>query len=123
MFGPDRVFVIDSKSLSSGSGQIVCECGERIKKGLGAKQISEEVSAITDRVSASFLGIRGENGAGKSTTISILCTILNKTGGSVRIYDHELGKEDDKIRDLIGKAFRNHGPLFRFNGMVFLGRR
>ena len=54
-----------------------------------------------------FFALLGENGAGKSTTISILCTILNKTGGSVRIYDHELGKEDDKIRDLIGIVFQN----------------
>ena len=55
MFGPDRVFVIDSKSLSTGSGHIVCECGERIKKGLGAKQIYGEVTPITDKVSASFI--------------------------------------------------------------------
>ena len=55
LFGPDRVFVIDSKSLSTGSGHIVCECGERIKKGLSAKQIFEEVTPITDKVSASFI--------------------------------------------------------------------
>ena len=55
LFGPDRVFVIDSKSLSSGSGHIVCECGERIKKGLSAKQIVDEVTPITDKVSASFI--------------------------------------------------------------------
>lgn len=55
LFGPDRVFVIDSKSLSTGSGHIVCECGERIKKGLGAKQIIDEVTPITDKVSASFI--------------------------------------------------------------------
>ena len=55
LFGPDRVFVIDSKSLSTGSGHIVCECGERIRKGLSAKQIFEEVTPITDKVSASFI--------------------------------------------------------------------
>ena len=55
MFGPDRVFVIDSKSLSTGSGHIVCECGERIQKGLSAKQVYDEVVPITDKVSASFI--------------------------------------------------------------------
>ena len=55
LFGPDRVFVIDSKSLSTGSGHIVCECGERIQKGLSAKQIFDEVTPITDKVSASFI--------------------------------------------------------------------
>jgi len=54
-FGEGRVYVIDSKSLSSGSGHIVCECGERIKKGLSAKQVYEEVVPIADRVSASFI--------------------------------------------------------------------
>ena len=54
-----------------------------------------------------FFSLLGENGAGKSTTINILCTILEKTGGRVKIYDHELGREDDSIRDLIGIVFQN----------------
>lgn len=49
----------------------------------------------------------GENGAGKSTTINILCTILEKTVGCVEIFGHELGKEDDEIRKLIGIVFQN----------------
>ena len=54
-----------------------------------------------------FFSLLGENGAGKTTTINILCTILDKTAGSVRICGHELGKEDDRIRDLIGIVFQN----------------
>lgn len=49
----------------------------------------------------------GENGAGKSTTINMLCTILEKTAGDVTICDHVLGKEDDAIRNLIGIVFQN----------------
>lgn len=49
----------------------------------------------------------GENGAGKSTTINILCTILEKTSGSVRVFGHELGREDDGIRNIIGIVFQN----------------
>jgi len=49
----------------------------------------------------------GENGAGKSTTINMLCTILDKTGGEVKICGHELGKEDDKIREKIGVVFQS----------------
>lgn len=49
----------------------------------------------------------GENGAGKSTTINILCTILGKTSGDVRVFGHELSREDDKIRELIGIVFQN----------------
>lgn len=49
----------------------------------------------------------GENGAGKSTTINILCTILEKTSGDIRICGHELGREDDLIRKEIGIVFQN----------------
>lgn len=49
----------------------------------------------------------GENGAGKSTTINILCTILNKTEGEIKVCGHTLGKEDDAIRDKIGIVFQN----------------
>ena len=49
----------------------------------------------------------GENGAGKSTTINILCTILGKTSGDVKVFGHELSREDDKIRELIGIVFQN----------------
>ena len=48
----------------------------------------------------------GENGAGKSTTINILSTVLKKTSGDVTIFGHELGREDAKIRDLIGIVFQ-----------------
>lgn len=49
----------------------------------------------------------GENGAGKSTTINMLCTILEKTSGSVHICGYELGKEDDMIRKNVGIVFQN----------------
>ena len=49
----------------------------------------------------------GENGAGKSTTINILTTILEKTAGSAFICGHELGKDDDEIRKANGIVFQN----------------
>ena len=49
----------------------------------------------------------GENGAGKSTTINMLTTILGKTSGSAFICGHELGKEDDEIRKVNGIVFQN----------------
>ena len=49
----------------------------------------------------------GENGAGKSTTINMLCTILEKTAGEAKICGYELGRDDDEIRNLIGIVFQN----------------
>lgn len=49
----------------------------------------------------------GENGAGKSTTINMLTTILEKTEGEAYICGHALGKEDDDIRKVNGIVFQN----------------
>ena len=51
----------------------------------------------------SFLG---KNGAGKSTTIDILCTLLEPDGGKVVINGFELGKNDFEIRKSIGIVFQ-----------------
>ncbi|MEN6636491.1 MAG: DegV family protein [Clostridiaceae bacterium] len=50
-----NVYVIDSCSLSTGFGLLVCEAGERIKAGLPAKQIVDEVSSLTQDTRASFI--------------------------------------------------------------------
>lgn len=50
----------------------------------------------------------GTNGAGKSTTIEILCTLQGKTSGEVMINGHLLGtvKSNDAIRKSIGVVFQ-----------------
>ncbi len=50
-----NVYVIDSCSLSTGFGLLVCEAGERIKAGLPARQIVEEVRALAQDTRASFV--------------------------------------------------------------------
>ncbi len=50
-----NVYVIDSCSLSTGFGLLVCEAGERIKAGMPAKQIVEEVTALSQDTRASFI--------------------------------------------------------------------
>lgn len=66
------------------------------------------VDGISFEVKAGeFFALLGENGAGKSTTINILCTIFEKTAGKVAIFDYQLGKNDDAIRKNIGIVFQN----------------
>ena len=50
-----NVYVIDSCSLSTGFGLLVCEAGERINAGMPVEQIVEEVSALTQDTRASFI--------------------------------------------------------------------
>jgi ABC-2 type transport system ATP-binding protein len=50
----------------------------------------------------SFFGLLGPNGAGKSTTINILAGLVNKTGGDVRIWGHDIDKASRAARLSIG---------------------
>lgn len=47
-------------------------------------------------------GVLGPNGAGKTTTISMLATLLRPDAGSARIFGHDVIKESQIVRQLIG---------------------
>ena len=49
-----------------------------------------------------FFALLGPNGAGKSTTIGILSGLVNKTGGSVHVFGHDLAKEAQIVKSLLG---------------------
>jgi ABC-2 type transport system ATP-binding protein len=48
------------------------------------------------------LGLLGSNGAGKSTTMNILCGVLNQTKGNVFIDGIDLQKDPEKAKRLLG---------------------
>lgn len=51
-----------------------------------------------------FLGI---NGAGKSTTINIMCGQLSKDGGKIQIHGVDLDQNPDSIKRTLGVVFQN----------------
>lgn len=54
-----------------------------------------------------FVGFLGVNGAGKSTTINIMSTLLEPTEGTIRICGYELS-EDRQIRKNIGVVYQEN---------------
>ena len=52
--------------------------------------------------SGTIFALLGPNGAGKTTTVQILSTLIGADGGQVRIAGHDLAKEPDAIRAVIG---------------------
>lgn len=58
--------------------------------------------------SGSMIGFLGENGAGKSTTINMLSTILKPDSGSAFICGYHLGKQDMEIRKSIGVVYQSN---------------
>ncbi len=55
----------------------------------------------------SIFAFLGPNGAGKTTTINTLCTILNKTEGTLKIGGHDVNKEQAAVRKILASCFRN----------------
>ncbi len=54
----------------------------------------------------SLFAFLGTNGAGKSTTISCLTTLLKPDAGEITIEDRVVGRHDEAIRSLLGVVFQ-----------------
>jgi ABC-2 type transport system ATP-binding protein len=52
--------------------------------------------------SGTVYGVLGPNGAGKTTTINMLATLLRPDGGTGRIFGHDVVREPQVVRQLIG---------------------
>ncbi len=76
-----------------------------LAKNYGLIEAVKNVSFEVEK--GSLFAFLGTNGAGKSTTIDILSTLITKNSGSVVINEWELGKDDQKIRKDIGVVFQN----------------
>ena len=55
-----------------------------------------------DIVEGEFFALLGPNGAGKSTAIGIVCSLVRKTGGSVRVFGHDIDTDLTAAKRCIG---------------------
>jgi len=55
----------------------------------------------------SLFSFLGTNGAGKSTTINILTTLMDQTSGTAVVGGYDVAKNPDKVRNLIGIVFQD----------------
>ncbi len=49
-----------------------------------------------------FFALLGANGAGKSTAIGIICSLVNKSSGSVQVFGHDLDRDPVAVKQCIG---------------------
>jgi len=52
--------------------------------------------------SGDFFALLGPNGAGKSTAIGIVCSLVRKTGGVVRVFGSDLDTDPNGVKRCIG---------------------
>ena len=85
---------------------------DRIIEVKGLKKYFKEVKAVDDIDFAvekgELFGFLGINGAGKSTTVNMLCTLFAPTAGEITICGCRLGKEDERIRESIGVVWQGN---------------
>ncbi len=60
-----------------------------------------------DVEAGSIFAFLGPNGAGKSTTINTLCTIFEKTSGTLTIDGKDITTQKDEVRSVIGVVFQD----------------
>ncbi|MEY2370979.1 MULTISPECIES: ABC transporter ATP-binding protein [Lysinibacillus] len=79
---------------------------ENLCKQYGKQQAVKGISFTVEQ--GTLFAFLGENGAGKSTTIEILCTLLKKSSGQVTINGFTLDASNDNadIRKSIGVVFQ-----------------
>ncbi len=49
-----------------------------------------------------FFALLGPNGAGKSTTIGIICSLIRKSAGKVRVFDYDIDSHFSQAKKQIG---------------------
>ncbi|WP_394273895.1 ABC transporter ATP-binding protein [Butyricicoccus sp.] len=78
---------------------------EHLNKAFGTVPAVQDLSfQVREGELFAFLGI---NGAGKSTTINIMCGQLSKDSGTVRIGGIDLDTDADRIKRSLGVVFQN----------------
>lgn len=101
-----HVFSVDTQNLSTGSGLLVIKACELRDKGLSAKEIAEQVSAMTSKSHASFVLDRLDfmHAGGRCSAVAMLganllslkpsIEVQNDNGGAMAVGKKYRGKYD-----------------------------
>lgn len=79
---------------------------EGLKKYFGNVKAVDDISFQVEK--GELFGFLGVNGAGKSTTINMLCTLYLPTAGKAEICGFPVGKKNKEIRRRIGVVYQNN---------------
>ena len=69
-----------------------------------------------------IFGLVGPDGAGKTTTLRLLCGLMDPTEGTARVAGHDVAREPQAVKDQIGymaQRFGLYGDLTVEENMVF----
>src|SRR5262244_2210016 len=96
---------------------------ERLTKRFGTFTAVDHVSFTVGK--GSIFGFLGPNGSGKTTVIRMLCGILQPTDGTARIGGHDIVRDLDPIKEMIGymsQKFSLYDELTVSENLIFAGK-
>ena len=96
---------------------------ENLTKKFGHFTAVDHVSFTVSK--GSIFGFLGPNGSGKSTVIRMLCGLLEPSDGRATIASHDVARETDRIKSLIGymsQKFSLYDELTVHENLMFYGR-
>src|SRR5467141_5099222 len=102
--------------------QAMIEC-EGLTKRFGTFTAVDHVSFNVGK--GSIFGFLGPNGSGKSTVIRMLCGILEPSDGAARIDGHDVARDTESIKDIIGymsQKFSLYDELTVNENLIFAGK-
>ncbi|MEO7962639.1 MAG: heme ABC exporter ATP-binding protein CcmA [Gemmatimonadaceae bacterium] len=91
---------------TDGSGAAAAASIDAVTRRYGRRWALRGVSLTV--AAGEVVGIEGHNGSGKSTLLRVLSTALKPTGGSARVFGHDVVREPTSVRSTIG--FLAHYP-------------
>src|ERR1700682_4799588 len=98
------------------------EC-EGLTKRFGTFTAVDHVTFSVEK--GSIFGFLGPNGSGKSTVIRMLCGILEPSEGTGRIDGHDVARDTESIKDIIGymsQKFSLYDELTVDENLIFSGK-
>jgi ABC-type multidrug transport system ATPase subunit len=102
--------------------EAMIEC-EGLTKRFGNFTAVDHVSFSVAK--GSIFGFLGPNGSGKSTVIRMLCGILEPTEGTARIGGHDISREGEATKEMIGymsQKFSLYDELTVNENLIFSGK-
>lgn len=90
----------------------------------GLSKYFDEFVAVSDLnlgvKQGELLALLGPNGAGKTTTVRMLSAILRPSEGTATVAGHDVVREADEVRRMVGMLTEQPGLYLRMSGLEYL---